>query len=1054
MVTKKPAKKESVKSSIDSAQNKQEEHVLREGGAYMNALLENAPEGVYIYDLAGNFLYGNHRCEEIIGYGREEILGRNYLEVNILSESSVARAIEIFQDNAKGKSSGPDEFELIRKDGRRVPVEISTSVVQWEGEKFVLAFVRDISIRKNVESALVESEARYRLLSEHMADGVTLMDMDLKPIYVSPSIEKMRGFTPLEAFNMPLEKHMPPESLKLTSELFLEELPRVAANPAYNPVRTLELEYYCKDGSTIWTESKFSIIRDPSGKPVSVLGEVWDITQRKRVEAALKEREEQYRLLSEHTTDFIWLMDMDLKPTYQSPSAEKLTGFTQQELTELPFEKRITPESLKSAAEVFFKQIPIVESDPDYNPVITLELEVYRKDGTTIWSENKFSVIRDDNGRPVSILGEARDISERKKTEDALREREAQYRLLSEHTTDSVWLMDMNLKTTYHSASIEKIRGFTAQEIMDLPLEQNLTPESLKSAYEMFLTELPRIEADPDYNPVRTLELEYYCKDGTTAWAENKFSVIRDPSGKLVSILGEARDISDRKRIEYSLRESEEKYRMVVENARESIFIVVDGMLKFANKRASMFSGYSEEELTSKSFFEFIHPDDRPRATERYLQRLKGIEVPDKFTFRVVFKAGDIRWVELTSVQITWEGKPAAMHFMTDITDRMHLEKEQQRASKLESLAVLAGGIAHDFNNILTAVMGNVSLAGMEVRAGSEVHERLEEAQKALLRAKDLTGQLLTFSRGGAPVKKLSSLDELLRDTARFALHGSNVKCHFSMVPHLWHAEIDAGQISQVVHNLVINAQQAMPTGGTIELVAENMVLSETQSLGRGLPLKEGNYIRIAVTDHGSGISAEHLDRIFDPFFTTKQRGSGLGLATSFSIARNHGGHLSVESVLGSGATFYLYLPASMATSAPKQDQKEEIKPAGKARILVMDDEKEVREVTGHILKRIGYNDIKFAANGAETVKLYKAALESGRPFTVVILDLTIPGGMGGEETIKALLKIDPGVKAIVASGYADEAIMADYRGHGFSGMVAKPYTIEELQRAVQDVIG
>jgi nitrogen-specific signal transduction histidine kinase/ActR/RegA family two-component response regulator len=419
-------------------------------------------------------------------------------------------------------------------------------------------------------------------------------------------------------------------------------------------------------------------------------------------------------------------------------------------------------------------------------------------------------------------------------------------------------------------------------------------------------------------------------------------------------------------------------------------------------------------------------------------------------------KDGTRIYASLSTTPVTGkDGKyEGAIAGVQDLTDRKRLEEERQRVDKLESIGVLAGGIAHDFNNILTSILGNISIAGMDAAPGSELQNSLEQAEKASLRARDLTVQLLTFSKGGAPVLKLASLTELLKDTAKFALRGSRVKCHFSIPAGLWHAEVDAGQVSQVIHNLVINAQQAMPAGGTIELTAVNMAINDTGSPGKGLPVIPGDYVRIAVADHGSGIPAENLEKIFDPFFTTKQKGNGLGLATSFSIARNHGGHISVESEPGAGSTFYLYLPASTQTAAPKQAKTAARKSAGKARILVMDDEKGVREIAGRMLKHIGYKDVEFAEDGAEAITLYKAAMETGNPFSAAILDLTIAGGMGGEVAIQKLLKIDPGVKAIVSSGYIDDSIIAKFRDYGFSGMVAKPYTIEELRKAVQDVIG
>jgi PAS domain S-box-containing protein len=389
-----------------------------------------------------------------------------------------------------------------------------------------------------------------------------------------------------------------------------------------------------------------------------------------------------------------------------------------------------------------------------------------------------------------------------------------------------------------------------------------------------------------------------------------------DMPHKLTRALDHWKLLQERKQALEALEESEERYRFLFENAHDTILIAIDGTLKFVNSRVMELSGYTREELIGKPFREIIHPDDRQAVFERYLRWLTGGSIPDTYTFRIFDKSGNIKWVELNAVLITWEGRTATLNFLTDITDRKQLEEERQRAEKLEAVGRLAGGIAHDFNNILTAILGNISLARMEAAPGSELSESLEQAERASLRAKDLTVQLLTFSKGGAPVKKLASLKELLRDTVDFALRGSNVKCLLSIPDDLWPAQIDPGQISQVVRNLVINAQQAMPGGGTMELRTENMAMSETQSLGKGLPLRIGNYVRISVADHGTGIPGDHLKKIFEPFFTTKPKNSGMGLAATFSMVQQHGGHISVESKLGTGSTFYLYLPASVKTAS------------------------------------------------------------------------------------------------------------------------------------------
>jgi CheY-like chemotaxis protein len=372
------------------------------------------------------------------------------------------------------------------------------------------------------------------------------------------------------------------------------------------------------------------------------------------------------------------------------------------------------------------------------------------------------------------------------------------------------------------------------------------------------------------------------------------------------------------------------------------------------------------------------------------------------------------------------------------------LEEELLKAQKLESLGVLAGGIAHDFNNILTAVMGNISLARMRTVPGDKLDKWLGDAEKATERAKDLTQQLLTFSKGGAPVKRIIAVERAIRDSASFALRGTAVKSLFRCAADLWPVEADEGQMVQVFNNLFINAGQAMSGAGILTIAAANVPVAAQDSL----LLTAGNYVKITVADQGTGIPAEHLRRIFDPYFTTKEHGSGLGLAVTYSVIKNHGGHIQVASECGVGTTFTVFLPASDKTvdaSAPAA----EVRLAGKGRVLLMDDEDIVIVVGSEMLTELGY-EVTIARDGASAVALFAEARGAGKPFARVVLDLTIPGGMGGKEAIGLIRELDPTVWAIVSSGYSNDPVMAEFLGYGFNAVVSKPYKVDELGQALQ----
>ena len=508
---------------------------------------------------------------------------------------------------------------------------------------------------------------------------------------------------------------------------------------------------------------------------------------------------------------------------------------------------------------------------------------------------------------------------------------------------------------------------------------------------------------------------------------------------------------ADRSKIvEEALRESEAKYRQLADIFHAGIWEIdlTTGKFISVNEVMCEYTGYTKEEFLELRPWDILTEQSLNQQLERYDKILKGEPIPEIAEYELIGKNGR-ELVFLVHPHFEYENdQPIKVTTIAhDITEKKRLEQELLKAQKLESLGVLAGGIAHDFNNFLSGIMGNISLAKLEADQGEDMIEALDEALRVTSRASALTRQLLVFSKGGAPVKKTASIAEVLRDSAVFALRGSKVKCEFNIDDNLWPVRVDLGQFSQVLHNLALNAVQAMPQGGTIRLCARNATL-EAQS---GLPLEAGRYVKISMQDEGLGIPREHLAKIFDPYFTTKHRGSGLGLTMTYTTIHAHNGHIAVDSEMGKGSTFRIYMPASDEKLVESEDRKVRLK-KGKGHILVMDDDEAIRKVTEKILMELGYK-VRCASDGAETIALYQEAARSGQPFDAVIMDLTIPGGMGGKEAIQQLLRIDPQAAAIVSSGYSNDPIMADFEQYGFRGVATKPYRIEKLSWVLHDVL-
>jgi two-component system, cell cycle sensor histidine kinase and response regulator CckA len=510
------------------------------------------------------------------------------------------------------------------------------------------------------------------------------------------------------------------------------------------------------------------------------------------------------------------------------------------------------------------------------------------------------------------------------------------------------------------------------------------------------------------------------------------------------------KEIIDRQRTEEDLRKSEEKYRNIIETIQDGYYEVNRaGNLTFFNDVMCEITGYSREELTNTSYRQLMDEDNAEKILREFNKVRATGSFNKVFDHEITRKDGTTRnvTISISLIRDSLDRPSGFRGICLDITERKRAEGQLLRIEKLESLGVLAGGIAHDFNNILTSILGNISLAKISPQVPDTVTRRLGEAEKGIGRARNLTQQLLTFSRGGSPIKKTASISELVSDSCEFAARGSNVRCALSVPDYIYPVEVDVGQISQVISNLIINAEHAMPEGGVILVRVENVEVTEED----GLSLTNGKYVKLSIQDRGVGIPGKILPKIFDPYFTTQKTGSGLGLATAHSIVKNHGGLITAESEMGVGTTFHIYLPASeKAMTEPNGTDGGFV--TGEGRILLMDDEVTIRDMAREMLLMLGY-EVDVAKDGTEACALYRSAKDSGNPYTAVILDLTIPGGMGGKETLRKLVEIEPNIKAIVSSGYSNDPIMSEYKRYGFSGVVAKPYGAEELSWTLDSVI-
>jgi two-component system cell cycle sensor histidine kinase/response regulator CckA len=664
------------------------------------------------------------------------------------------------------------------------------------------------------------------------------------------------------------------------------------------------------------------------------------------------------------------------------------------------------------------------------------------------WVSLSASLLSDKRtGELLGIVYVAYDITERKRAEEEMAERGAMLQQIMDTASVAIGIVDSTGHITHANQRMGEMFGLTMDELLGREYVDLIHSSEREAGRQNMLALLA------SRMPAVDVERCYVRKDGTEFWGHLSCRRFHDAHGNELGLVGVIMDITEHKRMEEELREKEMKYRSLFESAKDGIFIQDETGFTDCNQKGAEMYGLTRVEIIGRSPSDFAperQPDGRLSsevAGEKIRTALSGI--PQVFEWQPLRADGAPFDVEISLSRLEVGGKMYLQAIVRDMSERKRLEQEHLKTQKLEAIGTLAGGIAHDFNNLLQGVFGYISLAKLRINDREKMLAALEEAEKALHLSVKLTNQLLTFSKGGKPVKKTIALLPVIENAAKFALSGSRTDYRVAVDEGLWQVDADEGQISQVIQNIVLNADQAMPEGGRVEITARNV---HTPFPDAPQDLEKGRYVEIAFRDTGIGIPEKYLGKIFDPYFTTKEKGSGLGLATSYSIIKNHNGIIDVKSEMGKGTTFRIHLPATVAVKREEQARPAAAAQGRTGRVLIMDDDSVILDVAGELIRALGHS-AEFSSQGKETIAKYREAQLSGRPFDVVILDLTIRGGMGGAETLRILSEIDPGVKAVVSSGYSDDAAIAGYGEQGFKAVLKKPYHVDELRTVLNRLL-
>ena len=1022
--------------------------VLREREEQYRSLVETTEDSIYLLNKDSIYQFVNEKHLSRIGCKADGVIGKRYGDFYPLKDTKefLKKLGEVFET---GETT---QHEHKSHRDNRYFLRTMSPVKSSEGHTTSVTVIsKEISERKQAEEALRESEGLHKQAQRVAHIGHWELNPEIGTPVWSDEIFRIFGLNPQESEPSftDHETHLHPDDWPLLNKaVTLASTEGTHFDIIFRIVRP--------DGEIGWIHAIGTTTKDEKGKVTKLFGTAQDITKQKQAEEALRESEEKYRSLFEGSIDSIVFTSQHGEFIDANTAALELFGYTKKEILKMHFQKLyVDPD------EGYRLRKEMEEKDSVQN----FETRLCRKSDVEMDCILDMVCRRSDDGSILEYQGIIRDISEAKCAQQALKASQQRLSQIINFLPDATFAIDLEGKVITWNQAMENLSGIKAQEMLGKGDYEYATPfYGERRPVLINLVGKRDKEIEKKYQFVKkegeSLVCETYdclVKPGGFLWC--KASFLYDQSGEVIGAIQSFRDITDRKVAEEALRESEEKYRNILKNIEDGYFEVdIAGNFTFFNESLGKILGYSKDELVGMNNSEYT---DQENAKKLYaaFNTVHTTGKPDKgFDWEIIRKDGSKGYVEASvSLRKGSEDQPIGFRgIVRDITVQKKMLERLQKTKKLESLGVLAGGIAHDFNNLMSAVMGNISLARIEMKPGSKGFKNLVQAEKASIQTKELTARLITFSKGGEPIKETVSVGNLVKDSVTSLLKGSDINAEFSIPDGISLTKVDKDQMKQSIHNIVTNAQEAVGEQGTINVSCENVNIGEKDTL----TLKDGKYVKISIVDQGPGIPDKDLAKIFDPYFSTKemgtQKGMGLGLSVSDSIVKKHDGIITVESELGTGTTFSIYLPASVKEiieSAPVKKPVPEISVTRGGKILVMDDEEVIRDVSNALLTHLGYN-VGVAVEGVEVIEMYEKAMKSEKPFEAVILDLTNKVGMGGAEAMAKLLEIDSDVKAIVTTGYSSDPIMNKFREHGFRGALPKPFNLDHLKTALQDAIG